>query len=70
MPIARRHISWTEVEDLIVYLALVVVGAIPVTSALARRAGLGAEATIGLVLMFLGVVGLTYLAWPRRDRPA
>ena len=58
----------TLIEDLIVYLGLVAVGAIPVIAALVRRAGLGAEPTIGLVMVFLGIAGLAYLAWSRRDR--
>ncbi len=66
---ARRR-SWARIEDLIVYVSLIVVGAIPVGSALVRKTGLGAEPTIGLVMIGLGLLGLTYLAWSRRDRSA
>lgn len=65
--VSTRH-SWSDAEELIVYLALVAVGAIPVGIALAHHSGLGAEATIGLLMIVGGIIGLTYLAWSRRDR--
>ena len=64
----RRNGSF--IEELIVYLVLVAVGAIPVVAALVRRTGLGVEPTIGLLMIFLGILGLFYLAWSRRDRTA
>ena len=67
---ARKSRNWASIEDLIVYLSLIVVGAIPTVGALVRRSGLGAEATVGLVMMFLGVLGLAVLAWSRRHHVA
>ncbi len=65
-----RRRNWTVVEDLIVYLSLIAVGAIPVGAALVERTGLGAQPTIGLVMIFLGILGLTYLAWSRHGQRA
>ena len=64
----RRNGSF--IEELIVYVVLVVVGAIPVVAALVQRGGLGVQPTIGLLMIFLGILGLLYLAWSRRDRAA
>jgi len=66
MAIRRRGRSSTE--ELIIYIALVAVGTIPVTIAIAHRSGLGTEGTIGLLMIVAGIVGLTYLAWSHRDR--
>ncbi len=64
----RRYGSFAE--ELTIYLALVAVGAIPVIIALVHRTGLGVEPTLGLLMIFLGIMGLVYLAWSRRDRTA
>ena len=64
----RRNGSFAE--ELTIYVALVAVGAIPVVVALVQRSGLGVEPTIGLLMIFLGILGLAYLAWSRRDRTA
>ncbi len=65
---ARRRRFLSELEELVIYVALVLVGAIPIGVALANRTGLGAEATIGLIMVVAGMAGLTFVAWSRRDR--
>ena len=54
-------------EELIVYALLVVVGAIPVVVALARHAALQAEATIGLLMICAGALGVILHAVRLRD---
>lgn len=46
-------------EDLVLYALLVVTGALPVIGSLVDKLPFGAEATIGLVLLVLGALGLT-----------
>lgn len=45
-------------EDVIFYALLVIAGALPVIGVVADGARFGAEATIGLILLLLGAVGL------------
>jgi len=45
-------------EELIVYAVLAAVGALPVAGALRDHAAFHAEATIGLVMLIAGVIGL------------
>ncbi len=58
MTTTRIDKSSSRREELILYAVLVAVGAIPVTGTLAEHAGFGAEATLGLVLLLLGLAGL------------
>jgi hypothetical protein len=48
-------------EELILYVALCVVGAIPAVSTLARSAAFGVEPTLGLLMVLAGVIGLAGL---------
>ncbi len=59
-------------EDLVLYALLVVIGALPVIGSLVDRVPFGAEATLGLVLLVLGLLGLTATAVrvSRRHREA
>jgi hypothetical protein len=50
-------------EALIVYGLLIVVGAIPIATALDQRGGFGVEATVGLIMIVLGAVGALGCAW-------
>ena len=45
-------------EELIIYVALCGVGAIPVAGVLSRGGAFGVEPTIGLLMMIAGIVGL------------
>ncbi len=56
-PATKARSGW-NVEELIVYGLLVLVGAIPVVTSLARHATFGAEATIGLLMLSAGAVGI------------
>lgn len=56
-------------DELAVYALLILVGIIPVAIALAEQAVFGAEATIGLVMLCAGALGvLAYVI--RRRQPA
>jgi hypothetical protein len=62
---------WTSVpaEELIFYVALCVVGAIPVASPIAQGGAFGVEPTIGLMMVIAGIAGL-FSAWRvARDQP-
>jgi hypothetical protein len=61
-------------EELIIYVALCGVGAIPVAGALSHGGAVGVEATIGLLMIAAGLVGLVaalLTAWrvPRDPDP-
>ncbi len=45
-------------EELIFYVALCMVGAIPVAGVVSRRDAFGVEPTIGLLMMGAGIAGL------------
>jgi hypothetical protein len=45
-------------EELIFYVALCVVGAIPVAGVVSRGGAFGVEPTIGLLMMVAGIAGL------------
>jgi len=45
-------------EELIVYVALCVVGAIPVAGVVSRGGAFGVEPTIGLLMVIAGLAGL------------
>jgi hypothetical protein len=49
-------------EELILYVALCVIGAIPVVIALARGGAFGVEPTLGLAMIAAGTIGLV-AAW-------
>lgn len=64
------------VEELILYALLIVVGAIPLTSAVKAGDGIGVEATLGILMIGLGTIGVAQAlirAWVRaadnRRRP-
>jgi hypothetical protein len=65
---ARRRQYLSGLEELLIYLALVIVGAIPIGVALVNRTGFGGEATIGLLMLLAGISGLTFRAWSHRHR--
>jgi hypothetical protein len=45
-------------EELIIYIALCVVGAMPVAGAISRGGAFGVEPTLGIFMMVAGIVGL------------
>jgi hypothetical protein len=49
-------------EELVLYVLLVIIGAMPVIGVVADHVPFGAEATIGLVLAILGALGLLTVA--------
>jgi hypothetical protein len=59
---ARRIRITATVEELVFYTLLVVSGAIPVLGVIRTGAEIGAEATIGLVLVGLGLTGFAVTA--------
>jgi hypothetical protein len=56
------HASSVHGEELIFYLALCVVGAIPLASLVAHGGAFGAEPTVGLMMILAGLAGL-FAAW-------
>ena len=57
-------------EELIVYALLIGIGAIPVVNAIVEHATFGVEATIGLIMVcagLLGVFGWLWRALARRE---
>jgi hypothetical protein len=58
----------TSSEERIIYGLLVVIGAIPVGVAIAQHAVLGADATLGLLMIAAGVVGWLIRSWGSRPR--
>ena len=56
-------------EELVVYAALCVVGAIPVAVALGRGDAFGVEPTLGMLMAAAGVAGLITTLWHLRQRP-
>lgn len=61
-------------EGFILYGILAAIGAIPVVVALVERTMFGADATLGLIMLAVGVVGMLATQWarvagiPRRPR--
>jgi hypothetical protein len=55
-------------EELIVYAALCVVGAIPVAVAVVRGGAFGVEPTLGMLMALAGVAGLVAMAIGLRAR--
>lgn len=68
MRAARR--AQVDTEDLVLYGLLVVIGLIPVVIALVDRAAFGFDATLGLMMVVIGLVGwvvqLARARWTRR----
>jgi predicted phage tail protein len=62
------HASATPGEELILYAALCVIGAIPVATVLVCGGSFGVEATIGLMMALAGVAGLLAARSPDRHR--
>jgi len=56
-------------EELVVYGALCVVGAIPVAVAVAHGGAFGVEPTLGMLMALAGVAGLVATLWHLRQRP-
>jgi len=55
---AKRSIH-PDLEELILYALMTIIGAIPVAIALAQRATFGFDSTLGLLMVVLGVVGMS-----------
>ena len=60
MPVERP--SKPQPEELILYGLLVGIGAIPVVIALVQRASFGVEATLGLLMVCAGAIGMIVYA--------
>lgn len=63
------HASTAPSEELVLYLALCVVGAIPVATVLVRGGTFGVEATLGLMMTLAGLAGLLAARSPGRHHP-
>lgn len=59
----RNSPAALDPEALIVYGLLIVVGAIPIATAVDQRGTFGVEATVGLIMIALGAVGALGCAW-------
>ncbi|HET9987086.1 MAG TPA: hypothetical protein VFQ65_01165 [Kofleriaceae bacterium] len=55
-------------EELIIYGLLIVIGALPVAIALVRRAIFGFDATFGLLMVLVGLVGVVVRLRPSRRK--
>jgi len=60
--------SKSHPEELILYGLLVGIGAIPVAIALVRRATFGVEATLGLLMVCAGAIGMIVYARRTHNR--
>lgn len=69
-PLHGEHTMLSHTEELIVYALLVVVGLIPVSTALAQGTVFGVEATLGLLMVLAGVIGAISYALRSRDHRA
>jgi hypothetical protein len=65
---ADREAPSAPREELILYVLLCAVGAIPVAAALLRGGAFGVEATVGLAMALAGLVGLVGSARAGRRR--
>jgi hypothetical protein len=65
-----RRLNFTATEDLVIYIALIVTGTIPMAVAVARHVFFDASATVGLLMILVGIAGVTYLAsrWQQARR--
>lgn len=68
IPMPANQSPQSPREELILYGLLVVIGAIPVVIAIIDRAVFGADATLGLLLVCVGVVGLFVHVCRAHDR--
>jgi hypothetical protein len=69
MPPSRR--PEVNPEDLVLYGLLVVIGLIPVVIAVIERVAFGFDATLGLMMVVVGVVGwVVHVSRARRNREA
>jgi len=50
-------------EELIMYALLIIVGVIPLTNALRAGGPIGVEATLGILMIGLGTIGVIAFAW-------
>ncbi len=57
-------------EDLVLYGLLLVIGVIPVVITLVDRAAFGFDATLGLMMVVVGIVGIVFHVLRARWRPA
>jgi len=57
-------------EDLILYGLLLVIGIIPVMITLVERSAFGFDATLGLMMVVVAIVGLVFHVLRARWRPA
>jgi hypothetical protein len=57
-------------EELLIYGLLVVVGAIPVAMTLAQHGAFGSEATLGILMLGAGTLGVIALWWRTSRRRA
>jgi len=55
-------------EELIVYSLLIGIGAIPVVTAIVEHTALGVEATLGLIMVCAGLLGVFACLWRAFDR--
>jgi hypothetical protein len=56
-PTRRRHV---DPEDLVLYGLLMFVGIIPVIIAVVDRSAFGFDATLGLMMLVVGIVGMVF----------
>ncbi len=52
-----KHLMDADPEELVLYLLLAAIGAIPVAITLVRHATFGFDATLGLLMVAIGAVG-------------
>ena len=64
-----RHGTSVPAEELIFYVALCVVGALPVASPIARGGAFGVEPTLGLMMVIAGIAGLVSAWRGAHDQP-
>lgn len=57
----------SQIEELIIYVLLIGVGSIPVSTTLMDHTPVGAEATLGLIMIAAGVLGL--IGYTRHAKP-
>jgi hypothetical protein len=67
-PMLANQSPQSPPEELILYGLLVMIGAIPVVIAIIQRAVFGADATLGLLMVCVGVVGMFVDVWRAHNR--
>jgi hypothetical protein len=58
LPVSAATVSKPLLEEMILYVLLVAIGAIPVVLALVDGSRIGVEATIGLIMVCAGLLGV------------